>query len=292
MKQRNIRSLGWISACMALAFSMIVGMAAPASATIESIPLAVDKRIRTVLYNPHAVFKFVGHYGFQSSIEFDKDEVVETISLGDSVAWQITPQGHRIFLKPVELDADTNMTVITDQRTYHFELYARNTEDMRDDEMIFVVRFVYPKTKATTSSQSRRIESFLPDFKENPSRFNFNYTLSGPRNISPIRIFDDSEFTYFEFPATTAQDLPAVFMVGPEQNESLVNFRMRNNFLIVERVAQRFTLRHGSDVVCVYNEKLLPADGSGIAPSYPASPYQTTPGQHNISGGGISQMPR
>ena len=30
-------------------------------------------------------------------------------------------------------------------------------------------------------------------------KYNFNYTFSGPDEIAPVKVFDDGEFTYFEF---------------------------------------------------------------------------------------------
>ena len=74
----------------------------PASALEKPRPLAIDSRIQTILYGPNQVFSFLGHYGYQSIIEFAEDEEVLTISLGDSVPWQVQPVGFRIFIKPVE----------------------------------------------------------------------------------------------------------------------------------------------------------------------------------------------
>jgi len=234
------------------------GIAYPknADALRGPLPIATDKRIRNIIYNPNEVFKFQGHYGYQSSIVFEAGEEIETISIGDSVAWQITPTGNRIFLKPIEEDADTNMTVLTNRRTYHFEIYANEAESMQDAEMIFVMRFIYPGNNASNVSRLS-YETPLPDLrdKEELQKYNFDYTMSGDEHIAPIRIFDDGEFTYLEFPPNM-QDYPAVFAVNKENRESLVNFRIRENYLIVERVAPRFTLRYGVSTLCVYNEAI------------------------------------
>ncbi len=218
----------------------------------EARPIATDYRIRTVRYSPNEVFKFVGHYGYQSSILFHPDEEIETVSIGDSIAWLVDPAVDRLFIKPIEQDAMTNMTVLTNKRTYHFELHARETEDIRDQNMVFVMRFFYPGEDALIYGDD---EDPVPDFEAEPEKYNFNYSIRGSDLISPIRIFDDGEFTYFEFKDKNA-DVPAFFFVDALGNEELINFRTRGDYIVVERVAAVFTLRRGPFIVCVYNERM------------------------------------
>src|SRR5262245_43781194 len=90
-----------------------------AQALESASPMAVDQRIRTIRYAPDQVYRFLGHYGYQSIIEFSKDEIIETVSMGDSTGWQINPAKNRIFLKPIAQNSLTNMTVITSARMYH-----------------------------------------------------------------------------------------------------------------------------------------------------------------------------
>ncbi len=222
-----------------------------AMALLDPRPIATDHRIKTILYTPNEVFKFTGHYGYQSSIVLSPEEEVVTISIGDSLSWQVQPDGNRIFIKPTEQDAMTNMTVITNLRTYLFELHSREPDSIDDDELIFDLRFVYP-------AQAQPIldnEPEVPDVTKDSWRFNFNYTLTGSELVAPIRIFDDGQFTYFQFRNINA-DIPAIFQVNSDGTEALVNFRTSGSYIIVERVSSRYTLRHGSDVVCVYNESM------------------------------------
>lgn len=216
-------------------------------------PIATDYRIRTVRYSPNEVFKFVGHYGYQSSIEFGDNETIETVSIGDSIAWMVEPNENRLFIKPVEQDATTNMTVITTEHTYHFELYANETESIRDRNMVFVMRFAYPDDDLAAINVG--LSDPLPDFENEPEKFNFQYSLRGSDKISPIRIFDDGQFTYFEFQDKNAE-VPAIFHVDAAGEESLVNFRTRGDLIVVERVSPVFTMRRGPYIVCVYNETM------------------------------------
>lgn len=243
----------WKNALLTI-FTLLVLHAVPANALQEARPLATDKRILTVRYSPNEVYDFIGHYGYQSIIEFAPDEEVTTVSIGDSVAWQVNPVGSRLFLKPVEQDALTNMSVITSKRTYHFELHAEETENIRANDMMFVVRFIYPDDYAGDYS-NYIAEDPVPDLSDPEvlKTLNFNYSLVGSETISPIRIFDDGEFTYFEFKDVNA-DVPAFFWVDSGRQENLINFRKNGNYIVVERVTSQYTLRSGSDVLCVFNE--------------------------------------
>lgn len=227
-----------------------------AYALINPVPIATDARIKTVMYSPNEVIRYSGYYRYESNITFGDDEQIATISLGDSVAWQVNPVGNRLFLKPIEQDATTNMTVITNKHTYFFELHAGEIKDVSDKNLIFELRIIYPNDDPMPASS---MSDQIPDLEHGDlNRYNFRYTISGSDDIAPIRIFDDGEFTYFQFNKINAE-VPAFFKVDKDGNESVINYRTRGPYIVVERVAAKFTLRHGKSVVCVFNEAM--ADG-------------------------------
>lgn len=240
-----------ISVAVAAAFFGV-----PALALQDSRPVATDKRIRTVRYNPNEVYKFVGHYGYQSLIEFSQGEELQSVSVGDSIAWQVVPAGNKLFIKPVEQDALTNMTVITNRGMYFFELHAEEASDIRDKGMIFVMRFIYPDDQgAGVSNYVNSVE--VPDITDPEvlKTLNFNYTVAGTEFQAPIRIFDDGEFTYFQFRDRNSE-IPAFYYVDPDGSEGMINYRTRGDYIVVERVAPVFTLRNGPYVYCIFNEAM------------------------------------
>lgn len=113
----------------------------------EELPLTVDDRIKTYVYNPNEVYLMVLHTGFQSSIEFAKNEEVQRIILGDNYSWEIIHHAlpNRIFIKPLEKNMRTNMTVITNQRTYEFDIVSKELELGYEHELIYLIRFYYPQ---------------------------------------------------------------------------------------------------------------------------------------------------
>ncbi|PCJ26958.1 MAG: hypothetical protein COA94_04605 [Rickettsiales bacterium] len=125
--------------------SMLILAASCGLAYSNDVPLTTDSRIKTYLYSPNEVYLLVLHYGFQSHIEFGKNEEIETITVGDSYAWKITPLNNRLFIKPMERNIRTNMTIITNRKIYQFDIVAKELESGSEKDLVYVVRFQYPK---------------------------------------------------------------------------------------------------------------------------------------------------
>ncbi len=223
----------------------------------ESRPTPGDSRIRVMVYSPDDVFKFTGYYGYQASIELAKEEEVANVSMGDSTSWQIVPSGNRLFIKPMERDATTNMTLITNKRTYFFELYAEEAIDIRDPNMVFSLRFIYPDEEDFEDMKTySNIGKFDGVDMNHPERYNFNYSISGNEDIAPVKIFDDGEFTYLQFRGPN-KEIPAFFSVDEDLREYIVNYRLSTtdpNLIIIEHVFPKISVRLGSKIVCIFNE--------------------------------------
>jgi type IV secretion system protein VirB9 len=220
-----------------------------------SRPVGNESRIRVINYVPNTVISFTGHYNYHSIIEFALDEKIETITMGDSTAWQLNPVGNRIFLKPIGLNATTNMTVITNRRTYFFEMHAEHATSISDSSLAFITKFMYPDGQLGVPNAIGHSNSSGIDLSK-PTQYNFRYKISGKsRIIDPILVFDDGKFTYFKFRDVNT-DIPSIFTVDNNQNEALINYRVSDGYIVVERVTSRFTLRLGKEIMCVFNEKI------------------------------------
>src|SRR5262245_9268502 len=111
---------------MAPVVALVLALASSARAERVASEGPQDPRVRTVLYNARDVGKIEATYGFHTVVEFGAGEVIESLIIGDSMAWDAekSDAGNRIFLKPKENNASTNLTVITDRHTYMFALDA------------------------------------------------------------------------------------------------------------------------------------------------------------------------
>ncbi len=249
------RSINYILA-LAILFCANASFAAQ-----KSVPLPGDSRLRAFTYQPNTVFEYTGYLRYAARIDFDPKEKFLSITMGDSTGWQINPQGSTIFLKPIEVDAVTNMVIITNKRTYYFEMYSKEVEKIDDPELVFATKFNYPDTVTATNnagfmdlSGDFKQVSYVPDPAKDSAKLNMKYTMSGSKDIAPIEVFDDGEFTYLKFKDINA-DYPAIFQVLPDGNEALINFRVSDNgYVVVEMVTSQFTLRMGSQLACVFNE--------------------------------------
>jgi P-type conjugative transfer protein VirB9 len=158
-----------------------------------------------------------------------------------------------IDVKWLEDNATTNMTILTNKRIYYFELHAEEAEDINDPKMVFTVRFLYPDEN---QSDIRHFASNVaPDLISDSEKLNFKYTISGSELVSPVKIFDDGDFTYFQFKDKNTP-VPAFFIVDSEGHEEIVNYRVSGKYFVIERVVSKFTLRYGKEVLCVFNENL------------------------------------
>jgi|GEM_PF-988895 len=129
----------------AILSALLLCVATPALAQTAT-PVVTDSRIKTFVYNESDVYQVLTHYGYQSNIEFGKGEQVNTVSVGDRVGWQIVPAGRRLFIKAMEENAHTNMTVITNKRAYQFDLRSSGqVPNYPSQELVYVVRFFYPE---------------------------------------------------------------------------------------------------------------------------------------------------
>src|SRR3546814_9390521 len=66
------------------------------------------------------------------------------------------------------------------------------------------------------------------------------------RSWRPVRAFDDSAQVFIEFPAGIGQgEIPPLFVIGPNGGGELVNYRVRERYIVVDRLFSAAELRLG-----------------------------------------------
>jgi type IV secretion system protein VirB9 len=219
----------------------LICCASPASAQTRAV--SAERGLVQLDYAPDRIFALRGHLGYQMMIEFNADERIENVSIGDSLVWQVTPNraASILFLKPLQRRAATNMNVVTNRRVYSFQLSATAPASANDPNIIYRVSFRYPAEE--TAAQ--------PAVAPTPPTYNFHYATTGAAQIAPARVFDDGQSTYFEFPPNA--DVPAIFVLDGEQEE-IANAQARGEFIVIDRVASAFALRFGRRRAVVQNQ--------------------------------------
>jgi type IV secretion system protein TrbG len=174
------------------------------------------------------------------------------VAAGDTVRWIIgdTESGPanakriHILVKPTRPDVVTNLVINTDRRTYHMEL--RSTEKT----YMASVSWVYAEDQIIAlRRQNAAAEAAAPvDTGLDISRLRFRYTIEGDNPPwRPLHAFDDGRKVYIEFPRGIAQgEMPPLFIISPDGKTSeLVNYRVRNSHMIVDRLFAAAELRLG-----------------------------------------------
>ena len=175
------------------------------------------------------------------------------VAAGDTVRWIIgdTESGIgvakqiHILVKPTRAELMTNLVINTDRRTYHMELRATPSTYMAS------VSWQYPQDQLIAlRRQNQQAEAAQPVSSGiDLARVNFRYEVTGDRAPwRPLRAFDDGKQVFIEFPRGIGQgEMPPLFVVGPEGDTSeLVNYRVRGNYMIVDRLFAAAELRFGA----------------------------------------------
>ncbi|HEV2575491.1 MAG TPA: P-type conjugative transfer protein VirB9 [Beijerinckiaceae bacterium] len=253
----------------ACASALIALLLSSGGALAESTPRPgrLDSRVRDVVYSRDNVTAIDATYGTSTMIQLQPDEKIETLALGDSIAWRVEPnrKGDIIFIKPVEKNAQSNLNVVTDKRVYSF-LLRSNTRP--PSNQIYAVRFRFPEDEANARLLAEAKERAAnPNLKAlNIANANSDYGYKGSSANKPVAVFDDGTKTWFRFEGET----PALYIVDTDRNESLVNFRTEGPYVVVDKVSPQWTLRNGQESTCIFNRRLTNVhEPTGLEPYAP-----------------------
>ncbi|MBO0750622.1 MAG: P-type conjugative transfer protein TrbG [Bradyrhizobiaceae bacterium] len=174
------------------------------------------------------------------------------VAAGDTVRWIIgdTESGPanarriHVLVKPTRPDAVTNLVINTDRRTYHLELRSTEKTYMASVSWVYAQdQIIALRRQNAAAEMSSPVDTGL-----DVSRLRFRYAIEGDNPPwRPLHAFDDGRKVYIEFPRGIAQgEMPPLFVVGPEGKTSeLVNYRVRSNHMIVDRLFAAAELRLG-----------------------------------------------
>ena len=245
-----------------------------------------DKRIRTLDYQPDRIVQILGRSGIQSTIEFAPDERIENVAVGDSSAWQITPN-HRaslLFVKPLVARSRTNMTVVTDRRTYMFDLVAGD----KWTTPVYALKFSYPNDKSAQLEKPAQEATQLPPPPPSPAqvaeKLHFDWKTKGSGKLLPNRVFDDGSSVYLAWEKDTP--LPAILTVSEDRKEGPVNYRIDDEYIVISPVPANLVLRYGSKYALLWPSHSiasLPSSAPAVAGRMASVPAAIQPVARQIA---------
>jgi len=179
--------------------------------------------------------------------------------IGDSIRWEISPSASGsgpdatplIIIKPRIAGLDTTMVVPTDRRAYYVRL------ESKPNEYIARVAFSYPEESQQkwqeylTKQREQQDKAAAERVVELPNgaleNMYWNYEIKGgDASTRPVHVMDDGAKTYIQMPPETIhRELPVLVVRGPSGSE-MVNYRVKDNMYIVDRLFDRAALLLGS----------------------------------------------
>jgi P-type conjugative transfer protein TrbG len=208
-------------------------------------------------YADGALYQVYTSPGRITVIALQQGEELVTVSAGDTVRWIVgdTASGTganlrvNILVKPTRVGLKTNLVITTNRRTYLLELSSTPHAWMAS------VSWDYPKDRMLAlQKQAQQAQAAAPvDSGLSLEQIKFRYAISGDSPPwKPLRAFDDGERVYIQFPAGIAQgELPPLFVIGPQGDGQLVNYRFRSPYYVVDRLFGAAELRLGADKAAV-----------------------------------------
>jgi type IV secretion system protein VirB9 len=278
------------------ALTMLVACAVSSNLFAQTPAKPNDPRLRDVVYDPLTVVTVPVKRGMVTLVVFDPDEVITEVAVGQGgdctkaeAVWCVSaqPGGRTLFVKAKSgADAPNNLAVVTDRRTHALRFVVLPDNDRQQPVYRLSVKAPRPPKPASgLTQQDLAALAALPPvppaptpqqlvaerLQAKPTVMNTQYSLAegdGSQDIVPTLVYDDGRFTYLRFPGN--REVPAVFHVLGDGSETLVNARMEDEQLVVDRVSRRLMLRAGTAVVGIWNEAFdlegSPAEGATTVP--------------------------
>ena len=187
------------------------------------------------------------------------EKLVGEPHIGDSVRWNISPAAFGsadsstavIVLKPQSSGLDTNLLVTTDRRAYYLRLLSK------PEDYVSRVAFAYPddENKAAkwhvelANQKAEERKASITDLAgTSVDSLNFEYRIkSKDEKAKPVRVFDDGQKTYLQISRETQRrEAPVLVVIGRDGKQEMVNYRVKGDMYIVDRLFDRAQLVLGT----------------------------------------------
>lgn len=227
---------------------------------------AIKDMAKTVyVFIPGSLYTMWCKKGFVTDIELQVGESITSVNGGDTVRWLVeqtvsggngVPETKHVLVKPHQADLQTNLIIFTDKRTYR--LKASSSENTYNP----IISWSYPADERSTmlfvqKQATKEKAEVITEESVSPEAMNFNYSIKSNSGIfadeynwTPIKAFNDGNKTYIQVnPQMKKNESPAFFVKDREGNINLVNYRLKNNYFIVDRLFESAELRNGVDEI-------------------------------------------
>ncbi|MDR3175483.1 MAG: P-type conjugative transfer protein TrbG, partial [Desulfovibrio sp.] len=185
-------------------------------------------------------------------VELQAGETVNEIVVGDSARWLVvsgaagngTGATTHLFIKPVDAGLESSAVVTTDRRVYHLRLVSQRSghtpyvgflysDDLRLQTAQRRARDARDREWASTSLDGKAVDL---------SALNFNYEVRGKAAWKPERVYDDGQQMFIRLPENSRSGEMPVLLVRKGGKDVLVNYRVKDQAMIVDGLFERIAL--------------------------------------------------
>lgn len=238
--------------------AMAVGLA------MAGVTHGVDAQVvQQYAYEPDHIYPVRAGLGITTQIELNPDEKILDYSTGFSSGWELSRRDNVFYLKPRNVDVDTNLMIRTATHSYIFELKVVATDWKSLDQakragVQYKISFTYPADTRFSDEAQKAADVPGANTALLPGRnYNFGYDYATRSKdapwLVPMNVYDDGQFTYIkmsdmkQFPTG---NFPTVYMRERAHGEdSVVNTTVEGNTIVVHGTYPYLVLRHGKSVV-------------------------------------------
>jgi len=216
-----------------------------------------DTRIRFATYDPYDVVTIHTRVGLLTQIVLDQDEEILDMTGGDVEGWGVATKQARngVFLKPAAELADANLHVVTNKRSYSFDL--KMARKSKGEVGFMTVYFRYPdaeKAKQVMASESEQVRNLLEAAVPAGNR---RYSVQGSSDLAPIEAWDDGRTTFLRFRARST--IPAIYEASEEGAPARIeNINIEDDVVQVQGIRRKLVLQSGKRIACVFNDGFDP----------------------------------
>jgi type IV secretion system protein VirB9 len=231
------------------ALCLALGIATPAAGQ--------DLRIREVVYDQNKIYTIYTNVGIANLIQFAPDETLQMprslLAMGDAGAWHVGSKGNNVSLKPAVLEGGTNVVLVTNKRTYAFDLRPAT----KANPPTYILRFIYPENQAAEIAAERQRLGLTASARAEKRTINTDYIWKGYESdalLAPTGAWDDGRFTRLVY--NHAGELPVFYKVLPDGTEALINYNVDDKAketIVLQEVVRIVRARLNNQVIEIHN---------------------------------------
>ena len=239
-------------------------LAAAMSMTVLFMPRPAGAQVvQQYEYQPDRIYQVRTGLGITTQIELSPNEKILDYSTGFSNGWDLTRRENVFYLKPKNVDVDTNLMIRTATHSYIFELKVvatdwKSLEQAKHAGVQYKISFVYPTDAHFSNENDKVADATGLNTALLPGRhYHFDYDYATRSKdapwLVPMNVYDDGRFTYIrmaDMQRFPTGNFPTIYMRERAHGEdAVVNTTVEGNTIVVHGTYPFLVIRHGNDVV-------------------------------------------